>query len=908
MKKTLFRGFVAIALTAPLAAGLLTRVAAQQGGRVDPSLYSGLRWRMLGPFRGGRVNGVTGVPGQPNVFYMGSVGGGVWKTTNAGRTWLPIFDSQPIASIGAVAVAPSRPDVVYVGTGEADMRSQISYGNGMYKSTDAGKTWTHIGLEPTRQIGKVIVDPRDPNVVFVAALGHVYGANPDRGVYRTRDGGTTWQKVLFKNNDVGAIDLAFDPGDPQTIYAALWNTRRPPWSIYPPSYGPGSGLYKSTDGGANWQQLTNGLPSDGLGRIGIAVAPTNRSRVYAIVDAMAGGLYRSDDAGATWRQASSDSRIWGRGWYFGKVTVDPKNADLVYVMNTGAYRSRDGGRTFGEPFKGSPGGDDYHQLWIYPDDSNRMILGGDQGAVISVDGLNDRPTWSSWLNQPTAQVYRIAVDNAFPYWVTGAQQDSGAVRVRSRGRFATITMRDWEPLCAGGEAGFTAPDPLNPDIVYGGTVEKCNVQTGKIDRISPEVDLPTPPRHTWTLPLVFSPADPHALYFSDQYLFKTTDGGNHWTRISDDMTRENPGVPPNLDAATAADAPPQSKRLGVIYSIAPSAVRAPLLWIGTDDGYIHVTQDDGKTWTNVTPRELTAWSKVVMLEASHFDANEAYAAIDRHRLEDNEPYVYRTKDGGKTWQKITNGLPAGVYLQTIKEDPKRRGLLVAGTELGVFVSFNDGDQWQSLQLNLPPCSMRDLAFHDNDLIVATHGRGFWVLDDISTLRQASADVVSSDAFLFKPADAILIPPNTDNGTPTQKDEPEADNPPGGAVIDYYLKSAAAGPVTIEILNAGGTVIRRYASSDPPPVVDVNTLAVNLAWSRLPEPLSAAAGMHRWVWDFRPDPPAGGRGRGGRGAGGGGGGGRGGPPPVATGAYSVRLTANGKTLTQPLTLKPDPREK
>jgi photosystem II stability/assembly factor-like uncharacterized protein len=904
-KSHLLRGLLALTLAAPLATGLLQRVIAQQG-RIDPSLYSDLRWRMIGPFRGGRVNGVSGVPGQPNVFYMGSVGGGVWKTTNAGRTWLPIFDSQPIASIGAVAVAPSRPDVVYVGTGEADMRSQISYGNGMYKSTDAGKTWTHIGLEPTRQIGKVIVDPRDPNVVFVAALGHVYGANADRGVYRTRDGGATWQKVLFKGNDVGAIDLAFDPGDPQTVYAALWNTRRPPWSIYPPSYGPGSGLYKSTDGGANWQQLTSGLPSDGVGRIGIAVAPTNHSRVYAIVDAKAGGLYRSDDGGATWRLASSDSRIWGRGWYFGKVTVDPKNADLVYVMNTGAYRSRDGGRTFGEPFKGSPGGDDYHQLWIYPDDGHRMILGGDQGAVISVDGLNDRPTWSSWLNQPTAQVYRIAVDNAFPYWVTGAQQDSGAVRVRSRGRFATITMRDWEPLCAGGEAGFTAPDPLNPDIVYGGTVEKCNVQTGKIDRISPEVDLPTAPRHTWTLPLVFSPADPHALYFSDQYLFKTTDGGKHWTRISDDMTRENPGVPSNLDAATAADAPPQSKRLGVIYSIAPSAVRAPLLWIGTDDGYIHVTQDDGKTWTNVTPRELNAWSKVVMLEASHFDANEAYAAVDRHRLEDNEPYVYRTRDGGKTWQKITNGLPAGVYMQTIKEDPKRRGLLVAGTELGVFVSFNDGDQWQSLQLNLPPCSMRDLAFHDNDLIVATHGRGFWVLDDISALRQASADVVSSDAFLFKPADAILIPPNTDNGTPTQKDEPEADNPPGGAVIDYYLRTAAAGPVTIEILSGGGTVVRHYSSSDPAPVVDVNTLAVNLAWSRLPEPLSAAAGMHRWVWDFRPDPPAGGRGRGGRG--GGGGGGRGGPPPVATGVYSVRLTANGKTLTQPLTVKPDPRER
>jgi photosystem II stability/assembly factor-like uncharacterized protein len=908
MKRSMtVRWLLAVSLTAPLAGGALPGVLAQPA-RVDASLYSGLRWRMIGPFRGGRVNGVTGVPGQPNVFYMGSVGGGVWKTTNAGRTWIPIFDSQPIASIGAVAVAPSRPDVVYVGTGEADMRSQISYGDGMYKSTDAGKTWAHIGLEPTRQIGKVIVHPTDPNIAYVAALGHVYGANPDRGVYRTRDGGATWQKVLFKSNDVGAIDLAFDPGDPQTLYASLWNTRRPPWSIYPPSYGPGAGLYKSTDGGSNWQQLSSGLPTDGVGRIGIAVAPTNRRRVFAIVDAKAGGLYRSDDAGATWRLASSDSRIWGRGWYFGKVAVDPKNADLVYVSNTGVYRSRDGGQTFGEPFKGSPGGDDYHQLWIYPDDGNRMILGGDQGAVISVDGLNEHPTWSSWLNQPTAQVYRLAVDNAFPYWVTGAQQDSGAVRVRARGRFATITMRDWEPLCAGGESGYTAPDPLNPDIVYGGTVEKCNVQTGKVDRISPEVDLPTPARHTWTLPLVFSPADQHALYFSDQYLFKTTDGGEHWVRISDDMTRENPGAPPNLDAATAADAPPQSKRLGVIYSIAPSAVRAPLLWIGTDDGYIHVTQDDGKNWTNVTPREVNAWSKVVMLEASHFDANEAYAAIDRHRLEDNEPYIYRTKDGGKTWQKITNGLPAGVYMQTVKEDPKRRGLLVAGTELGVFVSFNDGDQWQSLQLNLPPASMRDLAFQNNDLIVATHGRGFWVLDDISALRQASGDVVSSDAFLFKPAEAILIPQNTDNGTPTQKDEPEADNPPNGAVIDYYLKAAASGPVTIEILNASGAVIRRYSSSDPPPVVDVSTLAVNLAWARPVEPLSAAAGMHRWVWDFRPDTPAGGRGRGGRGGGAGGGGGRGGPPPVAIGAYSVRLTANGKTLTQPLVLKPDPRVK
>ena len=895
-----------IALLAPLVSAPLSRLLAQQP-RIDPTLYGGLRWRNIGPFRGGRVNGVTGVPGQPSTFYFGSVGGGVWKTTNAGRTWLPIFDSQPVASIGAVAVALSNPNIVYVGTGEADMRSQISYGNGMYKSTDAGKTWMHLGLDDTRQIGKVAVDPRNPDIVFVAALGHVYGANPDRGVYRSRDGGATWQKVLFKNNDVGAIDLAIDPADSQTIYASLWNTRRPPWSIYPPSYGPGSGVYKSTDGGSNWQQLTRGLPTDGVGRIGLAIAPANRARVYAIVDAKEGGLFRSDDSGATWTKASSDNRIWGRGWYFGKVVVDPKNPDLVYISNTGVYRSRDGGRTFGEPFKGSPGGDDYHQLWIYPDDGNRMILGGDQGAVISVDGLADHPTWTSWLNQATAQIYRLAPDNGFPYWVTGAQQDSGAVRVRTRGRFAGITMRDWEPLCAGGESGYTAPDPLNPDIVYGGTVEKCNVQTGKVDRISPEVDLPTPARHTWTLPLVFSPADQHALYFSDQYLFKTTDGGQHWTRISEDMTRENPGVPPNLDAATAADAP-ESQRRGVIYSIAPSPVRAPLIWIGTDDGYVHVTPDDGKTWQNVTPRELTSWSKIVMIEASHFDANEAYAAVDRHRLEDNEPYIYRTKDSGKTWSKITTGLPRGVYVQTIKEDPKRRGLLVAGTELALFVSFDDGDNWQSLQLNLPPTSMRDLAFHDNDLIVATHGRGFWVLDDIGVLRQVNADVAGANAHLFKPADAIIVPPASDEGTPTQKDEAMAENPPIGAIVDYYLKSAAGGPVTIEILNGSGGVVRHVSSADPQTPVEPNTLVVNAVWQRAQEPPSAAAGMHRYVWDFRPDPPAGGgRGRGGRG-GGGGGGGRGGPPPVAPGNYSVRLTVNGQSFTQPLVVKPDPRER
>ncbi|MEA2174740.1 MAG: hypothetical protein QOD00_2332, partial [Blastocatellia bacterium] len=723
------RALALLGFASMLMAGLLLPVMAQRPYEVNVS--SGLRWRMIGPFRGGRVNAVSGVLGQPNTFYFGSVGGGVWKSENAGRTWTPIFDSQPIASIGAIGVAPSNPNVVYVGTGEADMRSQISYGNGMYRSTDAGKTWTHLGLEDTRQIGRVIVDPKNADVVFVAAMGHVYGPNTERGVYRSRDGGKSWRKVLFKNENVGAIDLAFDPQDSRTIYATLWNTRRPPWSIYPPSYGPGSGIFKSTDGGDNWQQLTNGVPSEGLGHVGLAVAPTNRSRVYAIVDAKAGGLYRSDDGGATWIRASEDKRIWGRGWYFCKVAVDPKNANTVYVSNTSLYRSTDAGKTF-TAIKGAPGGDDYHQLWIYPDDPSRMILASDQGAVVTLDGAK---TWSSWYNQPTAELYHVAADNRFPYWVTGAQQDSGSVGVPSRSGLAEISMHDWKPVCAGDEAGYTAPDPLHPEILFGDVVTRCNLITGETKNVSPERMLTVPARHTWTLPLVFSKADPHALYFSDQFLFKTTNGGESWTQLGPDLTREEPGVPPNLDEATAADAPDakEGKRRGVIYTIAPSPLRAQTVWVGTDDGYIQLTNDDGKTWQNVTPPALTPWSKVVMMDASHFDVDEAYAAVDRHRLEDNEPYVYRTRDAGKTWQRITKGLPGGVYMQTVKEDTQRRGLLFAGTELGVFVSFNDGDQWQPLQLNLPPVSMRDLVIHENDLIVGTHGRGFWVLDNITPL-------------------------------------------------------------------------------------------------------------------------------------------------------------------------------
>ena len=891
MNKTRRLPFLGIALLSVLI--LVSNLSAQQP---DPNLYSGLRWRMIGPFRGGRVNAVSGVAGQPDTFYFGSVGGGLWKSANAGRTWTPIFDATNVASIGAIGVAPSDANVIYVGTGEADMRDSIAYGNGVYKSTDAGKTWTHLGLENTKQIGRIIVDPKNPNTVFVAALGNAYMSNPDRGVYRSRDGGATWQKVLFKTEDVGAIDLAFDPVDSNVVYATLWNVRRPPWFIYAPANGPGAGIFKSLDGGTTWNEISTGIPLEGRGHIGIAVAPSDRNRIYAAVDAKDGGIFISKDAGATWTRLSSDKRLWDRGWYFEKITVDPKNPDVVYVMNTSVYRSTDAGKKW-TPIKGAPGGDDYHQLWINPDDPKRMILGSDQGAIVSVDGA---VTWSSWYNQPTAQIYHVAADYRFPYWITGAQQDSGAVGTPSRSNHGDISNRDWEGLCAGGESGDTAPDPLHPEILFGGTVSRCNVLTGETKNVSPERGAtPGQYRHAWTQPLVFSQADPHALYYGNQFLYKTTNGGESWTQISADLTREDPGVPPNLNQAAAADAP-TDKRRGVIYTIAPSPLRAPMIWIGTDDGLIELTNDDGKTWQNVTPTAMTSWSKVVMIEASHYNVNEAFAAFERHQLGDYEPHIYRTLDAGKTWTEITRGLPAGVYVQTVKEDPERRGLLFAGTERSVFVSFDNGDHWQSLQLNLPTASMRDLEIQGDDLIVATHGRGFWVIDNMTPLRQSVS--VEGSAFLFRPAEAILLTPGSDNGTPMPRDEPIAENPPFGVAIDYYLKSNASGPVKLEILDPAGDVVRRYSSEDKPALVNLETLNIPAYWIRQPETLSTAAGMHRWIWDLRPTPPP-------RPTGGGGGGGGGfgrSVPLVLPGTYTVRLTVGTKTFIQPLVVKMDPR--
>ncbi len=859
--------------------------------QVNPALFQDMKWRLVGPFRAGRSLTAVGLPANPSVYYFGAVGGGVWKSTNAGETWEPIFDSQPIASIGAIAVAPSNPNVVYVGTGEADMREDITYGNGMYKSVDAGKTWTHIGLTDSQQIGRVLIDPKNPDIVFVAALGHAFGANSERGVFRSTDGGKSWQAVLHKNDDTGAIDLAFDPQDSKTVYASLWQTRRPPWNVYPPSNGPGSGLYKSTDGGSTWQQLTNGLPTEGLGRIGIAVAPTDHTRVYAIVDAKQGGLYRSDDAGKSWKLADNEQRIWGRGWYFGGVEVDPKNADVVYIANTTVYKSTDGGHSF-VGFRGAPGGDDYHSIWIAPNDPDRMIISSDQGTIVT---LNGGETWSSWYNQPTAQLYHVATDNRFPYWLYAAQQDSGAVAVPSRSDHRAITERDWEYVAVGGESGMLAPDPLNTDIVYGGTVGRWDWKTRQVQDVSPTLGRAGEFRTIWTLPLVFSQADKTKLYFSHQMLFRTSNGGKTWDQISPDLTRENPPVPPNLDPITAKYGL-ASPRKGVIYAIAPSTIDPNTVWVGTDDGMIHVTLDDGKTWKDVTPGDLKPWSKVGIIDASHFDKQTAYAAIDAHRIEDMRPYIYRTHDGGKTWQALGKGIPEGAFVNAVREDTVRRGLLFAGTELGVYVSFDDGDNWQPLQLNLPVSSVRDLAIHGSDLSVATHGRSFWILDDISLLREINEGIFRSDAYLFKPAEAVRTRPGDDQSTPYPKDIPHGENPQNGAIIDYYLKNDSPNPVVLEILGSKGDLIRRYASDDKVPPVVEKTLVVTTDWVKETPVLSAKAGVHRWIWDFQTTPPAGGATRR-RGAGG---------NWAIPGRYTVKLTASGKTYTQPLTLTMDPR--
>jgi photosystem II stability/assembly factor-like uncharacterized protein len=862
---------------------------AESAPAIDASQYAGLRWRMIGPFRGGRAVAVSGVPGDPRTFYFGAVGGGVWKSENAGRTWNPVMDSQPVASIGALAVAPSDPGTVYAGSGEADMRSDIQHGNGMYRSTDAGKTWTRIGLEDSRQIGRILVDPHDAKTLLVAALGHQYGPNEMRGVYRSTDGGASWTRVLYRDRDTGAIDLASD-ASMRTVYASLWQTRRPPWSVYPPSNGPGSGLYKSTDGGVTWTQLRgNGFPSDGLGKIGLAVAPSDPNRVYAIVDAKAGGLYRSDDAGATWKLADKETRIWQRGWYFCHVAVDPKNADVVYISDTAFYRSTNGGASF-TAIKGSPDGDDFHGIWIDPNEPSRIVLGSDQGASVSIDGAR---TWSSWFNQPTAQFYDVRADNAFPYDLYGAQQDSGAAMIVSRSSHKGIQERDWRPIDAGGESGSVAPDPDDANAVYGNNpVVREDVRNAQTQSLAPTTGLPGTWREEWTQPMAFG--RDRALYTANQFVFRSRDRGGHWMRISGDLTRAHPGVPANLDAPAAHDTSGGGEARGVVYSLAPSPLQADLVWAGTDDGLVHLTRDGGRTWRAVTPPGIAPWSHVDAIDASHFDAQTAYVAVDRHRLDDDRPYVYVTHDGGRTWRAAVNGIARDDFVYAVREDPKRRGLLYAGTEHGVYVSFDDGASWRSLRLNMPVVSVHDLIVHDDDLAIATHGRSFWILDDVEPLRQLAAGVPSG-AWLFAPRAAVRLRPYNDEAEASPPETPLGENPPYGAPIDYVVPPTTSGPVVLAIADASGNPLRAWSSADAPTATDPSTVDYPAYWIVPPARPSAEPGMHRFAWDFHAAGSATGRRR------------RGGAGPlVPPGRYTVKLAMAGRTFTQPLTIRRDPR--
>jgi hypothetical protein len=843
---------------------LVSFISTLLGQPYDPALYHDLRWRLIGPFRGGRTVAITGIPGAQNIFYMAPNNGGVWKSSDFGRTWNPIFDpsladSQNLTdarsgSIGALAVAPSNPNIIYVGSGEGLRRPDLSTGNGMYKSIDAGLTWQHLGLRDAQQISSIIVDPKDPDRLFVAVQGHPYGPSNERGIFRSLDGGLTFQKVLYKDENAGGMDLVFDPLNPRTIYASLWSSRRPPWTTGLGYYGPGSGLFKSTDGGDHWHQLTRGLPgeAEGIGRIGPTVAPSDPSRLYAWVNTSTvngknlSGIYRSDDAGESWQLANNEDRIYGRGDDFGCVRVDPRNKDVILLANTSTYRSTDAGQSF-SAIKGAPGGDDYHTVWINPENPDIIALGVDQGATISVNGGQ---TWSSWYNQPTAQFYHVVTDDQFPYWVYGGQQESGSIGTASRSDFGEITFRDWTTVGTE-EYGYVAPDPLHPNLIYGGKGTVFDRNTGETRNVEPVVLRTGQYRYNRTAPLIFSKADPHILYLGANVLFSTRDGGNSWQTISPDLTREDPGVPATLGVFVNFD-PAKGKHRGVIYSIAPSPEDANLIWIGTDDGLIQVTRDGGKNWQNVTPKDLTPWSKIAQLDASHFDPSTVYAAVNRFRLDDLHPYVYRTHDGGATWQKIVNGLP-DEPVNTVREDPERKGLLFAGTERTVYVSFDDGDHWQSLQQNLPPSSIRDLVVHSDDIVVGTHGRSFWILDNITPLRQLKAESVNAPAFLFKPQITYRVRRDNNTDTPLPPEEPAGQNPPDGVMFDYWIgnlnKSLPYRVVTLEIVDSAGNMIRRFSSTDKPEPVNAKDFNVPMYWVRPSHLLSAEPGMHRFVWDL-----------------------------------------------------------
>ncbi len=919
LRSTLLKfNFVYAFVFALVFSGLFSGFALAQ--TVDPGLYSGMRWRQIGPFRAGRVTAVSGIPGNPAVFYMGTAGGGAWKTEDGGMVWKPIADSIHVASIGALVVAPSDPKTIYLGTGDvSDVGGAINAGNGVWKSEDGGQTWHHAGLEATFQIGSMWIDPKDANTVFVAALGHTFSRDADRGVYKTTDGGKSWRKVLYKDDQSGAVDVAFDPENPKVGFAALWTHVVEPSNPRALLDGSSGGfIYKTTDGGENWTAVTGGgLPEKRTGRIGVAV---RGQRVFAIVSATPGnGLYRSDDLGATWKLITKDKRVQGNG-YFSRVFIDPKNADIVYVGQTSLYRSTDGGVNF-ISYKGAPGGDDNHVLWIDPTNSNWMIMGSDQGATISIDGGK---SWSSWYNQPTGQIYHLSTDNRFPYWVYGTQQDSGSVATLSRGDYGAITFMDWDPI-GGYEFGYIIPDPTDPNIVIAGgearRLVKIDRRSRQVQTIAANVSRDEDWRLAVNPPLAFSPHDVHVLYEGTQYLLETRDHGMSWRMISPDLTKR-PGseeAQKKVEEAKQKEAKEKKAKTeeesettapqdrSAINTFAPSMVKAGEIWVGTTDGLVQLTTDNGKTWQNVSPQGLTKYSLVSMVEASRFDPAVAYVAVDEHMNNDFKPHVYRTRDLGKSWQECNAGIGDTDFVRVVREDPERKGLLYAGTENGAYVSFDNGDHWQTLQMNLPTVSVRDMVVHGDDLVAGTYGRAFWVLDDVTPLRQVSAEMAAKDAVLFRPQTALRVQRNQNQDTPLPPEMPAGDNPPVGAVIDYYLKADATDEVTIDVVDAAGKVVRHLSSveqpqrkEDPPPVPDY--------WVEHPQPLPKHAGMNRYAWDLRyeapkalkheypisalygntPGEPLG--------------------PFVLPGTYEVRLTVRGQTYRQPLKVALDPRVK
>jgi photosystem II stability/assembly factor-like uncharacterized protein len=877
---------------------------------VSADAYQELHWRMIGPFRGGRTRACSGVANNPRIYYVAPVNGGVWKTEDTGRTWRPIFDDQPTQSIGSLAVAPSNPNIIYAGSGEGLLRPDLSVGNGVYRSNDAGKTWTHVGLNDAQQIPALAIDPRNPSRVFAAVLGHPYGPSEQRGVYRSLDGGVTWHSVLSRGPNVGASSVVIDPQNPEIVYSALWETRLGPWEDDNEYQGTGGGLFKSVDGGATWRKLEgNGLPADAT-QFNVAIAPSHTSTLYVAVataehgqygSAKGNDLFRSDDGGATWRATTTDERpkLKIGGGDLMVPVVDPRNPDLLYVASIVAMRSRDGGKTW-TWLRGAPGGDDYQNLWINPTDPDAFVLVSDQGATVTLDG---GATWSSWYAQPTAQMFHVAATADVPYRVCGGQQESGSACVATRGNDGTIGYREWRPVGIS-EYGYAAPDPKNADIVFGAgrnSVSKFSWSTGQIQDVTP-IPVLGSYRVDRTTPLVFSPVDPSLLYYGANVVFVTRDGGQTWKEISPDLTRPDPERPASVGPLAGVDKQPHR---GAIYALAPSYRTTRTLWAGTDDGKMWITRDGGSHWTDITPSELTAWSKVTQLDSSRFDDNAVYASVSRLRIDDLAPYIYRTHDGGKTWTAITAGLPPGP-VNVVRADPIRRGLLYAGTETGVYVSFDDGDHWQSLQQDLPHTSVRDLIVHGDDLVVATHGRGFWVMDDMALLRQLRASPATT---LFKPASAIRFARSLYPDTPVPPDEPYAENPPDGAIFDYYLDRPASS-VVLEITDVGGKLVRRYSSSDPPELTaaELAEQLIPVYWVRPARQLATTAGMHRWVWDLRrsrplalhyeypisavphdtPRSPEGAR--------------------VPAGTYAVKLTVDGKTFASTVEVKVDPRIK